>query len=329
MINILKMSQPYIETYPMFSNPLSILQNYDNAKDWVLNNFIQICSNTEALNFYDFNYKLCPFLNIERIAKITLNTLGINSIDFIINCLDMNKYCYLIINKQYIKSYQCNNYSKHDMFIYGYNSDLKIFYIADNFIYGKYDRKTCSFEELQDAITHLKEADERYIGFNGCIEAISYHDSKIKFKSMRVKDSLVNYIESKGTTLWNNLYFRNQYIKSDWKFGLECYYFLHNKIFELEETGQTSIQPFHLFWEHKKHLYRIFEYMLNNKMLKKSFDKIFFDNLDKNAIISRNMIIKFMENKNTNLITKLHKNFYEMEELEKYYLPVLIDLIIE
>ena len=84
---VLKVEKPDINVYPIFANPLAIMQCHQETKEWILCNFIQLCSNSEALNFYDFNYKFCPYLKIQRISKEYLHTMNIDIIKFIINSI--------------------------------------------------------------------------------------------------------------------------------------------------------------------------------------------------------------------------------------------------
>ena len=71
-----------------------------------------------------------------------------------------------------------------------------VFYIADNFLADKYSYGECTYSELLNSILFLGEKYERYLGFNGCIECISFNDDEYYNKyyydlnTIRLKGSL-------------------------------------------------------------------------------------------------------------------------------------------
>ena len=141
---ILQLESPDINVYPIFANPLAIMQVHQETKEWILCNFIQLCSNSEALNFYDFNYKFCPYLKIQRISKEYLQRMNIDVVKFIINSVAEGYYIYLLVRKKDIKAYKYESEASreqdgfvHDLLIYGYDISQELFYIADNFMDGK------------------------------------------------------------------------------------------------------------------------------------------------------------------------------------------------
>lgn len=132
---ILDLTMPDITAYPIYANPIAIMQCHAETCEWLLSNFIQICSNQAALNYYDFNYKYCFFLNVQKIKKKVLEKWGIDIIRFILNSISDGYYVYMLVKRKYIDAYyfQDEDEYAHNILLYGYDMAEKIFYIADNF----------------------------------------------------------------------------------------------------------------------------------------------------------------------------------------------------
>lgn len=258
---ILPLGNADINVYPIYSNPLSVLSLHEEVQGWLLCNFIQLASNGKALLFYDFNYKMCPYLKIQRISRDYLTKLKIDILDFIIQNIFYGCYAYLMVRRSDISAYVYRSIadrekddSVHDIFIYGYDMMKKIFYISDNFKYGKYSQEVCTFEEFRTAFENVSPKYESSLGFMGNIELWQYYGRDIKsFNLKRVQDSLKDYIRSKATIEWNTMDCRDNYADPKLVFGLECYDYLKYRVMDAQ-LGNVYIQDFHLLWEHKKHI---------------------------------------------------------------------------
>lgn len=328
---VLKVEKPDINVYPIFANPLAIMQCHQETKEWILCNFIQLCSNSEALNFYDFNYKFCPYLKIQRISKEYLHTMNIDIIKFIINSISEGYYIYLLVKKSDIGAYKYesedirkqDNFA-HDLLIYGYEINQQLFYIADNFVDGRYSFEKCTFEELETAIKNVEPKYEPRLGFKGNIELIEFYNKEPQgFNLKRVVDSFCDYISSKPTSMWNTLEFRNVYGEKKWYFGMECYDYILQQVNHMN-TNNIYIQDFHLIWEHKKHLRRIISYMMGKAYIT---DKTLIkqvDNIEKDALIARNLVIKYGISGEEGIKEKIVKIYTKMVADEK---KIMISLI--
>mgnify|MGYP000951494381 CR=1 FL=1 len=323
-IKVLPFTKPMFTTYPILANSLSILQCYDFTYPWLLNNFIQLSSNGLSLNVYDYNYRTCLFFKIQKISKQLIFSYGLDLIDFMINAINDNNYIYLIINKKNIKAYNSEIDYKHDMLIIGYSLEESIFYIADNFDNGKYEVKTCNFSEIRASLNNMKDF-ENYLGFNGCIELIKFDNTRYrKFKLERIKDSLTDYLEGRGTTTWNTAEFREIY--KPFTYGINCYEFIKNQI-EIMNDRQVGIQPFHLEWEHKKHIRRIVDYMITNNMINKPESYMRITELEELSLMGRNLVIKYEITKQKGILGKLTHLYNKIADIEKDVYLEIIKLI--
>jgi hypothetical protein len=298
----LPMAKPIITTYPMDANAISIISNDKETYPWLLNNFMQIMSwdrvelpwkldiwYSDSFKFY----KKCPFLDCQRIKKHFIRDKWND---------DINESAY---------EPKRESDRPHDMLIYGYDAIQKIFYVADNFKYGKYSFSTCTFGELENAVHYLREEDENYAGFSSSIELLSYKKPKNRtfdFDLNKVTDGLKAYSSSKAFDEWaypNAIYGINVY--DTYKLYLSL---LHNN------EVKFDIRPVHLFWEHKFVMMLRLNYMNENDMLHNE-DNILsaYKEIEQKTLSYRNLLLKYKINKNQNtlkhIIEELDENKYK------------------
>lgn len=328
---ILKMENPTINVYPIFANPLAIMQSHQETKEWILCNFIQLCSNSDALNFYDFNYKFCPYLNIQRISKKYLKKMDVDIVKFIIDSIAAGYYIYLLVRAKEIRAYEYESEEiraqdrfAHDLLIYGYDMEQQIFYIADNFIEGKYSFQKCTFQELECAINNIDPNYESRLGFKGNLELIEYYNEEPYFFNIqKVLDSFCDYVLSKPTTIWNVMEIRNTYGKRKWYFGLECYQYMIKRIYDMD-TNNIYIQDFHLMWEHKKHLVKIITFLLENNYITDQTVILQMESIVKCALSARNLALKYSISGKESIKENIIKIYLQMAIDEKELLISLI-----
>lgn len=328
----LRTQYPWITTYPLFANPLSILLTKKYTYNYIYASFIQIISTKKngAISFYDFNYRTCPFLNIHKISKKIINEQS-NYSEAIRYFLSKGYYLYFLINPQYINVYHGKKERCHDIFVFGFDNERQLFYIADNFT-GKYEQALCTYEELRNAIEYLPLETEGYLGFNGCIELLSVNED-MKYTSpfierniLRIRDSLINYVT--GNDAWRESspemrvepYGHNKFL-----YGIDAYKFL---IDNLMEKGISNIHfpSCFLMFEHKEHFQRIIFYLeeighlANGKLYKERVDE-----LVKMSKINVNLVIKDRIAYSRKTERKIMNNYKKMEYIERILIKNIIN----
>ena len=321
---ILRTQYPWITTYPLFANPLSILQSVQYTYNYILSSFIQVicCKKNGAISFYDFNYRYCPFFNVQKISKSFIKEQS-NYIETITYFMNKEYYLYMLVNPKYIQNYHYEVDGCHDLFVFGFDNERRVFHVADNFT-GKYAQKTCSYQELENAIENLPHDKEGYLGFNGCVELLSlnkdmkYIEPFFKDNVLRIKDSLSNYVMGYGA--WNDSTPEMRvepYGYNKFQYGINCYQFL---IDNLLEKGISNIHfpSYFLIFDHKKHMQRIVSYLdeigalANGKMYKERVEE-----LTKISNINVNLIIKDQIAYNRKTEEKIIQNYKNMEVIER------------
>lgn len=315
----LKMSYPHIETFPRYANILSILQGNNLGEEWILNNFIEIYSNDIDLIFYDFNYFCCPFLVIEMISKKFLKYYNLDIIEVIKDNINNNKYAYFLVNEAYIPAYGKKKECFHDLFVYGYSNDENLFYIADCFAGGKYKYKTCTYKELEMAISTITEENE--IWFDGCIYFMSLKESEYEFSRSRVISSIEDYLQGKPISCWDCDDLHGRYNIDELKFGIDTYKFLTEKVTMLKNNKYRANQIFTLFWDHKKHMCKIINYL----GLEQFYDLML--GMEQNARILRNLYLKYTIKEDELILNKMNEILKKSENWERNIYPEIIKQI--
>lgn len=296
---VLEIQMPEITGYPLYADFCAILQCHPETKEWLLSNFLQLCSNSKALMFYDFNYKACPFLCVQRISKRFLKDWGIGYISFIMYNLEMGNYVYLMVKKRYIDAYYSGNSVErmkdeniHNILIFGYDKQQQIFYIADNFYGGKYSFSQCTCKDMEQAIVEMRQEDERLGNFDGNIELIRYKpDGCPELSVQRIIEGLSDYLYCRPTGMWNIMEVRNFNRNRIWYFGLDCYDYIINEIKDVDM--HVRIQDFHVLWEHKTHLKYVFQYLVEKKYINTPSIVDRMGRLSNDTLKARDLILKY------------------------------------
>lgn len=149
----------HIEDKPSFCElhtsafPLSILEAYDGfSKQWLIQNFINICFKREYDNALTYNKAYFWFWDCFKV-RYSLHYPYKNVVKKIQDYLDSGYYVFLCVNEKYIP--ERVNYKKcyynHDILIFGYNDEL---YKFDTIGYNdrkKYETQKVLFSDIDKA----------------------------------------------------------------------------------------------------------------------------------------------------------------------------------
>lgn len=331
---ILPVEYPWITTYPLFANPLSILLQYQNTYHYLYSSFIQIicCKKNGAISFFDFNYKYCPFINVQKINRSIIRDFS-DYLTALKYFLSKGYYLYFLINPKYIEAYRMSEDSFHDIFVYGFNDEERTFNIADNFT-GKYSFRVCSYVELERAILEIDPKFEGYLGFYGGIELLSFNSNEkytgpfINKNILRVRDSLLHYI--RGTGDWNSsspemrveAYGANKFV-----YGINSYRFLVDNL-QTNGIEKLHFPSCYLIYDHKMQLSRVIEYLIQMNALP-NLQK-YRDTAKVLCSISQKNIYYLLKEgirKNVKIEKRIVENYMQMEKYEKQLIKdILCDI---
>jgi hypothetical protein len=153
---ILAVHSPKLTAYCYYGFLTSILQGAEDFEKWLYGNFISFRIARSKVISYDNPMSptfLTPWTKAPCYDRDIINLKWDNIIDFITDALDRNHFLFLKVNRKYLRAF--SGYQKrdspHELFVYGYDREKGILYLADNFHYGKFVFATASFEELTEA----------------------------------------------------------------------------------------------------------------------------------------------------------------------------------
>ncbi|MEK3834093.1 MULTISPECIES: hypothetical protein [unclassified Paenibacillus] len=293
--------KPPIISYPVHPSHLSIVTACENHEAWLYSNYIQIACPPEfpqetnkVIDFFNYDTN-APFHNYSPYA-IEMKENGFliekDIVVAIIQFIENGYYIKIYLDDYFIpfrKRVFHQNHTPHELFLYGYDSDLMIFHVLG------YDEKS-GFIEAQITFNEFKEA---FMSANRLIrvDREEYHwmqyiylyapqNADLAFDLKQVVSLLDAYLNSTSFQEMRNVY---EALKEFYDYQLQFHDF--------------DIRPFYLLWEHKKVMLdrieyisknifkREVEYIVDAKDLQRDFLKL------RNVVLKGNLLKKHMKNK--------------------------------
>lgn len=340
MKKILPVHFPVITASPDDTNHLSVLETVDQSKEWLYNNYIQLAgrvglSESDYPIFFAFGtefmgrpYLACPWIKT-NILSANLLDKSLDICTCIMQYIDENCYITIDVNQKYFQcfmGYQEVDF-RHSVFIYGYDLQEKMFYVADFFEYGKYSFETVSFEELRQAYYHR---------FDGEICDDLDDDNIVLFQ---LRNSPRNVIETAATLdIKRIIYSLEEYLglqkhnvvsySSDkFIYGVSLYGELIKRINRvIEDDIWLHKKAFHVLYQHKLLMTLRIVY-INQRFCLPNFDTLFqsASAIEKNAECLRNLVIKFSLTQNKKILFTIRELLSCIYKKECEYIPDLIN----
>ena len=341
---VLPVAKPNITHTPVIANMLSILQTNKNSESWIANHFVNIFINRDGIfdNFYDRNmfFYGCPWLQVNQIRREVVLRICHRITDYVKALLAEGFYVYAAGNTEHIPAYHNEHYCAHNLFVYGYDDKLQLFYISDFFVKGKYERATCSYDELEMALqtsnmnrhfvnliygVKLKEI-EYVLELDWLNEMLNEHlNSENLFCKYRTRQDEEYYSNKEGNKYYH---FSFSEIKTKYYFGISYY----DKISEMVlDNSPKLLRPLDLIYEHKVMMSNRVEFLHQNGYLAgKEYLSLFEEckRLVSKTLVLRNLWIKYrmtMENPNSSkLLKKVYDHVLESKNLDIEFTKHLI-----
>lgn len=331
-MKINSMTSPKLSFNQMEANVLAITEKKDNINQWIYNNFIHLMVAENAhwgcFLFDKDIWEDCPWIKKSVLDRDVINLHYKRITDYIMDCINRDKYVYMFIVRKYINNYEIRTDNKacHDIFIYGYDEQKEILYIADFFKNGKYELATCSFIEFENAYYAFEK--EFYDGLGGVWEVkVSEKEVKYEFSPQMVKHSLMDYL--KGIYPHSKYrYFTND--MQNYKFGIDVYEVLikHCENIKEKKENRVDFRIFDLMYEQKNLMVERIDFMSKNKYLKEN-NKILplFIKLCEELLILRNRYIKYTIVRKNEMLDDILGKLKLIKKKEADFTEMLIGLI--
>ncbi len=324
----LKLVNPSIKSYQFIAFPLAIIEQYDESKKWLFNNFIQLAYDNQKNSpvpfcFYMLDYTINPFLDVMRFSREIKNLVNLNIIEFTQKAIENNYYLYLNVDEYYIpnrKSYTKQHYS-HDILAYGFDKNKKVFKVLGYDNTMKFAPSEVPYEKFANAYTSLDKIN------NDC-EQICLFKPKIEpyeVSGSIIKDRLIDYIESKNTSL--------QYadLREPWErsYGLSAYTSLKAYFESFKRNSFEKIDPINslIILEHKRLMRDRVNFLSSNGFLKERIDLASFEELEKLSETIHLLCLKFNIKRDISIIDNLINIMNILKDKEEQTYSKLIELL--
>ncbi|OAS17728.1 hypothetical protein [Paenibacillus oryzisoli] len=334
----LPLAKPIITSYPTTTAVLSIILTESSSLPWFYNNFIQLYSRGKefiqtGLEFYnDFIFKFCPLIAQEHLTSESIEILDIDVVIFMLRLLEKNKYIFVYLDMFHIRAYTQAYQKKHDYhaaLIYGFDSEEKIFYIAD-FFNGKYSYETATYEEICSGYYSMGKFNLQQnisginvLSFNKSPFGL-YEKEKWIFNAAMVSTLIQDYLSSKDS------YAILGTPKENLICGIEVYNVLIENLNEIhngnKKLSEFHIKPFHISWNHKTVMLDRIKYMGELGVLK-NYKKLYDDykEIVTLSLITRNIALKSFITNDASLMISVSEKLHYMISQEKLILQDLVN----
>ncbi|MBB3114041.1 hypothetical protein FHS18_006157 [Paenibacillus phyllosphaerae] len=289
----LAMKYPPITSYPYIANLLSVVLNDEDAEEWFYSEFSQLeMPDNVHRTRLDFNtsllWKSCPFIYYQRMSRTMVDASG-SLENFIIQAIGNGNYVYFLGNYYHnplSEAYQ-TNYFLHDIFIFGYDRERRVFHVADFFKDQKYSYEELSFEDVGRMYVGVRAGDDWLEG----VELISPRKKVFRFKPDQIREKLMDYIE--GVRPVSIVHVPAEHYKHCWVFGSGVYSQLSYYMSLLSQNLiHFDIRPFHVLYDHKVAMRLRIEFLEERSLLPKEMEfSVQYKDIENRAQSLRNYII--------------------------------------
>jgi hypothetical protein len=286
--NVLPVKKPLINTYTSYGALFSILPN--GLDNWVYNNFIQLnyASGWKMYTFENHKYLIseCPGLIYSVFPEFITRKSYFKSIRNMIRAIiDEGEYLYLYIDRYYLsvdKIRYMNYHFPHELFVYGYDFERGLAYIADNLLNGKFVFTTCPLEDIENGFNNI-ESEYEFMKMIRTIKVRSNVDYPLDMAQIR--HGIFSFITSSPSYHVNK--------EHDMLFGLDIFDSLHRQF--SENKSFIDVRALHLIHEQIMIMNKRVSYLIESDKLTSS-SKLVLEELKglmHGSLILRNSAIKY------------------------------------
>lgn len=331
----LPLVEPDITTNPYVTNKLGVLSSFKENQPWILQNFTNIWMQKNfRLNYlsdflYFSSYRFCPFIKEFEICKSLVDKKWETIVEAMIDIINTGLYVYLNINTVFIPLYKnFENNQMHDIFVYGYDMDEKVLYVADFFQYGKYSMKKVSFNDFIKAYDSMDKTVKRDF-FDGII-LLQYTAKDFSFDMEFCIQGIRDYVNSKNTIVKSMLVELDK--KDEVVFGINTCDTMIQYLKELSrvENIKLDYRTFHYFYQHKVLMRLRIQFFIEKGYLKSYKDHAILDEylkIEQRWMFIRNRILKYNMKSDYILIKDTINDINHLKKYEKKVLKHLLKVL--
>ncbi len=331
----LELYHPPINCYLHHAYPLTVAMSHKDFYAWLFSNYIQLeyFGSSKTLNFLTYPIcgtdSLCPLIDYKRLDLEFIYKSNIDIFDFIKTSINLGYYVVTYTDEFYIPeriSYVNKTHFRHDIMIYGYDSDKSLFNVIGYNEKLKYASSCVGFSEFESSFLNSIDKTNDIILMKAK-DSNSYNPF-YEFDIENVKNLLSDYLFSKNTSA----NFRSLGKPNDSISGISVYNqlikYYQNILQNNNNNARCDVKHFHLLYEHKKTMVSRLQYLIENKYINPKSDFIsIFHNLEKEALNKRNVIMKYNATKNKSQISTIIDSLHKMCESEIRAMEALLNAL--
>lgn len=275
MKKILSVKYPVITGHPSTAGLFSILGNYEKTNAWIYSNYIQIAVGIRNGNIFAGGSvdaiilpayhaeKTCPYILHSLLTRNTVASINRNILEFIIKMIDTGNYLYLVADQQYFIDVYKSSFP-HDMFIYGYDLEHELLYVAD-FTFsatGKYTYEEISMQDFKRGYENITEKNDFHYYERGGVglfhfDSNAYYTFDIEFVIEQIREFLnsIDYSECFRST--DNPFEQREY-------GLRAYDLLSGFLRDDKGEYWGARKSLSVLRDHKKLMVDRLQYMIKD-----------------------------------------------------------------
>jgi len=332
MKKILPIADPPIKSYLHHAYGLSILATSDAYLPWFYSNYIQVFFDKHYrenpyVDYYNFFYYPYVEINIPHLERLKFDRAMLTeeqlNADFICRLIDLGYYICLYADEYYIPdrvAYK-NFHFKHEVLIFGYDREERIFHILGFNRERVYGATTVPIDDLMEAFSHGYDGDGDLFWRKYIIAARLFRDTVYPFNLKLITDLLEDYLESRESNSRVAMYIQPP---RDCVFGLASYAYIDEAL-ELMERGEFFIDyrlP-SVIWEHKQCMTKRLQYMHGLGLVDQDVcDQ--FAKVEDIALKARNTMLKAFVTNQRSIISRIREMVQSIHEQEKAILVPLL-----
>lgn len=325
---------PPIQSYLFHTFRLGIIWDRVECLPWFYSNYIQLlCQETPSDGQNQFHFDFFPmYYNHVDVPwlygphffdKDTVFNCNIDINQLIIQYIDRDYYLYAVVDEFFIpnrSSYQTRHYY-HDNLVYGYDTERKMFNIAgfdDRFL--RVSESEVDFMEYHNAFMS-KESLSPWRKRVTCFKKSDpyQYDLDLKLISEFLNEYLLSIDSSHRLRMVHNP-------ENNITYGMKVYECLRRylELVLMDQIGGNIVLPVNIFCEHKACMLLRLKYMEENGYLDNGgliYER--YQNIERNFLIARNLMIKYTGSKNQRDISRVIDIVHKMESEER---EALLDL---
>lgn len=223
-IKILDLGIPMMQAWPEDCFLSSLIQKQNTAYDWMMNNFVQICSYKEQtigmrVNFlpsgkhhYEINlFDICPYISKFGIENEILLDIYGKFTDYAIYAISKGYY----VSTSLEQFYRIDKIMSHPVYIFGYDLEKGIFHTADSYYNGKYGYMEVTLEDINEGFYRINKNSDRW--FEHRTYTYKLKEMQLNFDIKLLYSLLNDYLNSCYSVSYKAYEYDNMF------YGIDCY----------------------------------------------------------------------------------------------------------